>query len=207
MLNILKQKRRHRAPKTACKPCVVLLYDPGNFGAGAPSLMVMNCRIPDRNSTPGNLHCLDFAVRQVYSSVRRVIALLSGPRPNDTTLLRTVLHTLLSQLAKLNHRTFPSLAPGIFYKNGMLQHSLRNARGHVQTSYKALWITALQNGLLMTRKKRLSAGNIATQVSNGRAMGLEGGAHDRTIALRLRARELLDALQLWTGMLRAWMSL
>lgn len=100
--------------------------------------MVTNCRIPDCNNIPGNLHRLDFAVQHVYSSVRRLIVLLSGPRSNEITLLRTVLDTLLSQLAKLNHRTFLSLAPGIFSKNGVLQHSLRSARGQVQASYKAL---------------------------------------------------------------------
>lgn len=207
MRNALKQKRHHRATKIACKHCVGSKYDPGNSGAGAPSLMVMDCRIPDYANIPGNLHRLDFTVRQVYSSVRRLITLLSGPRSHDTTLLRTVLQALLSQLANLNHRTFPSFAPGIFSKNGVFQHSLRSARGQVQTAYKVLWTTALRHGLLTKRKERLSVGSIATPLSNRRVLGLEAGAEDRVIVLRSRARELLDTLQLCAGMLRAWRSL
>jgi hypothetical protein len=120
-------------------------------GVNISPITVMRCHIPStitNNHSRQALYNLDCTAQQVSNTVRRLICLLSSGYPIDAGILSASLNALFNQLAFLNHRAFPALAPAIHPDKKAFQNSLRTVRGRVQTAYKGLLAAARRAGVL-----------------------------------------------------------
>jgi hypothetical protein len=193
---------------------------PRTPAATAPSVTIMNCRIPDTNNhSRQDLYNLDCTVQQVSNTVRRLICLLSSGRPIDSSIINTSPNALFNQLAFLNHRAFPALAPGIHQNKKSFQDSLRNARGKVQAAYKALLAAARRAGELgrsrglVMRAARVSGmtrpvPRLLTRPFLGLRMErVDAGREVEVQQILRRARDLANELHCWIALLGAERSL
>lgn len=172
------------------------------------SPVVFDCQMPGQSdhSDVAAFSILEHRVLQVENIVLHLILLISNGDPIDTGILRTVLQTLLNQLATLTHRAFPALMPGVFPNRKAFQHCLRVASRGVQALYKELWVAALRTGLL---RRSCGHAGLAGRPIEPDTLTMEPG--ERQIApsndagirhLLWKSRTLADELRFWLALLR-----
>jgi hypothetical protein len=160
--NALKDKQCY-SPTQLCGqlPPINLTGIPGTPLAVTPPITVMRCHIPSTNTNTHSrqaLYNLDCTAQQVSNTVRRLICLLSSGRPIDAGILSASLNALFNQLAFLNHRAFPALAPAIHPNKIAFQDALRAARGKAQSAHKALLAAARRAGVLGRSRRSVVRG-------------------------------------------------
>lgn len=197
ILQALKAEQCHKSP-TTCRGFSRMdpRYDQGGPGSGSPSLVVLNCQIPDHSDLDVSL-ALEYRVMQVESIALRLNLLLASDDPIDTGILRTVLQSLFNQLATLIHRAFPALMPSVLPNRKAFQHCLSAAGRGVQAAYKELWAAASLTGMLRR--------DVLITESSERSILT---SHETAVQQLLwRTGELADELRLWLALLRAGRSL
>lgn len=202
----LKTKQCFDTPQLCGQlPLTGSIDDQTDSVAHTSPLVIMSCRIPN-NISPFDLSDVDHAVRDAYYNAGHLMLLIQAGQPIDCGVLTTVLNTLFDRLAILNHHTFPALTPAILSNRKVLHHSLRIARGRVQTVYKCLLVAARQAGVLRSHGHGVPVGphGLAARynrptINPNRDSGIQG--------LLWRARALFDELKIWIGLLNAGMSL
>jgi hypothetical protein len=187
-------------------------------GANISPITVMRCHLPPTNTNNHSrqaLYNLDCTAQQVSNTVRRLICLLSSGRLIDTGILSASLNALFNQLAFLNHRAFPALAPAIHPDKKASQNSLRTVRGRVQAAYKALLAAARHAGVLGRSSGRVvRAGRVSGTTRSvpgliaGPILGLgmelvEASREVEVQRISRRARELMRELHSWIALLGA----
>lgn len=183
-------------------------YDHGSSGSHMFSPVIFDCQMPGQSyhSDVAAFSILKHRALQVENIVLRLILLISNGDPIDTGILRTVLQTLLNQLATLTHRAFSALMPGVFPNRKAFQHCLRIASRGVQALYKELWVAALRTGLL---RRSCGHAGLAGKPIEPDTLTMEPGerqivpSHDAGIRhLLWKSRTLSDELRFWLALLR-----
>lgn len=204
IVDALKSKQCYSPPQLCGQlPPTGSTDDQTDSMARTSPLVVMNCRIFNNSNSSLDLSNLDHTVREAYYNVGQLTLLIQDGQPIDSGVLSTVLNILFNQLAVLNHHVFPTFTPAILSNRKIIHHSLRIARGRVQTAYKDLWVAARRAGVLRT-PHMVGPHGLATRYNR---TTINPSRDSRIQDLLWRARVLFDELRFWLGLLNAGMSL